>query len=178
MEEIWKDVVGYEGLYQVSNLGRVKSCKKLIIRKNKGNFILKEKIMKNSVTGYGYYMVNLYKNGKYTHFLVHRLVALAFIPNPLNKPCINHIDAVKTNNKTNNLEWVTYGENNLHALKNNLKDFSKRSFRVAQIYDNNIVAIFSSIREAEKKTGICDTTINKVINGKLYTAGGYKWKRI
>ena len=106
--EIWKDVVGYEGLYQVSNMGRVKSL-------NYG----RERILKASDNGSGYLYVALCKKGKYKNFLVHRLVAMVFISNPENKPCIDHIDTNKRNNKVENLRWVTHEENIIYSAKYN-----------------------------------------------------------
>ena len=104
MEEIWKDIKGYEGLYQVSNFGKIKSLTKKIVQK-KREFYKKETILNGYSRKDGYLMVNLFKNQKCRHFLIHRLVATAFISNPENKPTINHIDANKTNNVVSNLEW-------------------------------------------------------------------------
>lgn len=107
MKEIWKDVVGYEGLYKVSNLGNVKS-----IRTNK--------LLCFSISNKRYFRVGLCKNGKRKWSAIHRLVAEAFIPNPNNFPCVNHKDCNKQNNKLTNLEWCSYSYNNLyknHQLK-------------------------------------------------------------
>lgn len=109
MEEIWKDVPGYKGRYKVSNMGRVKSLRSFNVRQQK--YIDREKILKCSCCG-GYLVL---RNKR-----VHRIVAELFIPNPNNKPCVNHIDGDKKNNRVDNLEWVTYGENNLHAYKTGL----------------------------------------------------------
>jgi len=108
MKEIWKDIKGYEGLYQVSNFGRVKSLK------------FKPKVLKN-VTNYGYYpTIYLFKNNQMKMFKIHRLVAKIFIDNPNNFPCVNHKDGQKTHNNVTNLEWVTIKKNNIHAIKNKL----------------------------------------------------------
>lgn len=104
-KEIWKDIQGYEGLYQVSNLGRVKSL-------YKGGTILK-----GSVNNRGYHIVMLYKGGKYKHLLIHRLVAQAFISNPQKLPQVNHKDEDKFNNSVSNLEWCTNIYNNLYHDK-------------------------------------------------------------
>lgn len=112
MEEIWKDIIGYEGLYQISNLGNVKSLPRKHSPKNK--------ILKPSLNNKGYLIIKLCKNKKHNQKKMHRLIASAFIPNPENKPQINHIDCVKTNNSIPNLEWCTAKENIVHAEKNKL----------------------------------------------------------
>lgn len=109
MNEEWKDILGYEGLYQISNLGRVMS-----LPKNKGWCKTPEKIL-NTRIKQGYNSVALYKNGKSSEYRVHRLVGQAFIPNVENKPFIHHIDGNKLNNNVNNLMWCTNQENQLYA---------------------------------------------------------------
>jgi len=117
MKEIWKDIQGYEGLYQVSNLGRVKSLDRLIqrvpgtLRKWDG------KVKKIKLSLGKYVRFGLYREGDVSFFIVSRLVAKAFIPNPLNKLCVNHIDNNPNNNKVENLEWVTHKENMQHAVR-------------------------------------------------------------
>ena len=114
MEEIWKDIEGYEGLYQVSNMGIVRSLPHF--RKNGRNGYLQiGKIIKPMCVR-GYQTVSLSKNGKQKIFKIHRLVAEAFIPNPENKPCIDHINTDKTNNRVENLRWVTHKENSNNPL--------------------------------------------------------------
>ena len=113
MEEIWKDIEGYEGLYQISNLGRVKSFPR------KGTQTKKEKILKEKRDKKGYCFVSLNNVGA-KPYKIHRLVAQAFIPNLENKPQINHIDGDKTNNRIDNLEWCNNSENQIHAYKKGL----------------------------------------------------------
>ena len=117
--EYWKDVVGYEGLYQVSNLGRVKSLERTIQRTTNKQKI-KERILSQGLSTTGYKKVVLYKNKNRKNKKVHRLVAEAFIPNTENKRTVNHKNGIKTDNKFSNLEWATYSENMKHAYSNNL----------------------------------------------------------
>lgn len=118
MQEIWKDIDGYEGLYQVSNKGRVKRVAGIVKREQKGKLPayqpIKEKILKAGIRKDNYLTVALCKNGKGTSYLVHRLVATAFIPNYNNYPVINHIDENKQNNDFRNLEWCTSEYNNTY----------------------------------------------------------------
>lgn len=111
--EIWKDIQGYEGLYQISNFGRVKSLFRIVERPGRsGPFqTVQEKILKIRYDGKGYVQVRLYKNGESSYPKVHRLVAKAFIPNPHNLEQVNHIDRVRDNNCSSNLEWVTAQRN-------------------------------------------------------------------
>ena len=127
MEEIWKDVVGYEGLYQVSNYGRVKSLPKIhktTKNYNKLGYITKEKILRQRKTQRGYFIVTLYKDQKGKSLYVHRLVANMFILNKDNKPCINHKNGDKKDNKVTNLEWCTYSENMIHAYATSLNHYA------------------------------------------------------
>lgn len=113
MKEIWKDIVGFSGLYKVSNLGRIKSVDKKV-NNNGGLQHREERILKTRLNRHGYLQVVLSKNKSYTK-TIHRMVAEAFIPNIKNKPQINHIDGDKTNNCVSNLEWATRQENMQHA---------------------------------------------------------------
>jgi len=114
MKEQWKDIKDYEGHYKISNLGRVKNVKR---NNNRYNKLLK---LKKGTDKYKYYHISLFKNGLCKEVSIHRLVAQAFIPNPDNKPEVNHIDGNKVNNKIDNLEWCTHKENFKHASKNGL----------------------------------------------------------
>lgn len=115
-EEIWKDVVGYEGYYQVSSIGRLRSID--VLSKNKNGVIWKRSgvEIKPQFNRYGYYSYTMYKDGLRGRILAHRLVAMMFVPNPDNKPCIDHINTVKTDNRVENLKWVTPKENSNNAL--------------------------------------------------------------
>ena len=116
MTEIWKDVKDYEGFYQVSNLGRVKS----LDRFDRIHHHWKGKMLKLAMSRGGYLAVELNKNGKASKKSVHRLVAEVFVPNPLNKSMVNHLDGIKTHNTPDNLEWCTDSENKYHAYRNGL----------------------------------------------------------
>lgn len=117
MEEIWKDIKDYVGLYQVSNLGRVKSLKRRVKKWN-GYRMIGEKILKSKLDKNGYCLITLCKNNIDKTFKMHRLVAQSFIPNPQNKPEINHKNNQKQKNYVKNLEWVTSKENKQHSIKN------------------------------------------------------------
>lgn len=125
LKEIWKDIPGYEGFYQISNCGRVKSLERdtTSIHKN-GNILQKtvrhenEKIMSGNIKRTGYIEISLSKNGKTKYFLVHRLVAQAFIPNPEKLKTVNHKDENKENNYVENLEWLSQKDNNNYGNRN------------------------------------------------------------
>ena len=164
--EIWKDIPGYEGLYQVSSLGRVKSLDRLI----KGKYILKGIILKPSYGGNKYPSVNFWIDKKYKTFTIHRLVAVSFIENPKNLKFVNHINGNKYDFNISNLEWCTHKQNMIHASKTGLlkphmigKTGSKhyRSKPVLMIKNNEIVCEFESLKDAQKETGINRGTISK-----------------
>lgn len=131
MTELWRDIPGYEGYYQVSNLGRIKSLPRLVKSKNNGVRKTKEILLKPQSDDEGYQSVGLHKENSQKDCRIHRLVAEAFIPNPENKPQVNHIDGVKYHNNVRNLEWVTNSENMIHAL--NSKLFVPDGKRLARI---------------------------------------------
>lgn len=115
MQEVWKDIAGYEGMYQVSNLGNVRSLDRVVEVKNQTSRFVKGKEKRQTVGNHGYCVVYLYKDNKLQTETVHRLVAEAFLANPKNKETVNHIDGNKKNNCVENLEWSSYTENNAHA---------------------------------------------------------------
>ena len=114
--EVWANVAGYEGRYQVSDLGRVRS-----VQDNHGNYRVRHKAMSRSAT-VGYLYVKLFIKDKMVNVPVHRLVAKAFVPNPRNKPMVNHVDGNKRNNKAGNLQWATCSENHAHAYRTGLRN--------------------------------------------------------
>lgn len=180
MKEIWKDINNYEGLYQVSNLGNIKSLDKIIKQKNKVNqyqkHLYKGKVLKKQIQKNGYEVVNLYKEQQMSKKLVHRLVANAFISNESNMKYINHKDNNRKNNNVNNLEWCTQKENINYAYKkgNKIPPNMKKIFQLNN--EERILNIFNSITEAERKTGIKASNISKCCRNLREKAGGYKWK--
>ena len=171
--EEWKDIKGYEGLYQVSNLGRVKSLPR--------KYAPKERILKPEIGKRGYpYVVFSYNKERKT-LKIHRLVAETFIPNPDNLPQVNHKDENKSNNCVENLEWCTNGYNVNYGDRNKkvsdkLSGFnSKRSKR---IYCIELNKYFGSLREAERETKVSHNIISYCCKGIYKQAGGYTWKFI
>lgn len=176
MKEIWKDIKGYEGLYQISNLGNVKSLDRNYIRKNGRNHHTKETIRAQSKNLKGYSFVRLSKNNNSKIKYIHRLVAEHFIPNPQMLPQVNHKDENKDNNCVGNLEWCTnvyncnYGTHN-ERLRQSL------SKRLNQ-YDleNNFIRTWFNSGEASNALKIDRGHIVDCCNGKRKTSGGFIWK--
>jgi len=178
-KEKWRDIKGYEGRYQVSNLGRVKSLERAAAGRSYSKRYLKERILKPKPNNRGYLRVNLCNGtGKREQFFVHRLVCEAFHKNPKGKPCVNHIDENKTNNAANNLEWCTYRENNNHGT-HNARMAKAKSKPVGQYTrDGMLIKIWQSTREVERQLGFNHRNISRAANGKRKTAYGYIWKYI
>ena len=178
-KEVWKDIKGYEGLYQVSNLGRVKSLAHVTIQKNGSKLSVKGRILKPNVRKEGYHRVGLYRgHSKPKWYFVHRLVCGAFHENPDNKPCVNHIDENKANNKASNLEWCTYEENNNHGT-HNARTAKANSKTVGQYTrEGKLVKIWQSTMEVERQLGFGHSHTSAVARGEQKTAYGYIWKYI
>lgn len=168
--EIWKDIKGYEGVYQVSTTGRVKSLARLI-KKEKGTWNLKERILVANVDCLGYHRAGFSQRKQRKYFGIHRLVAEAFIPNPDNKKEVNHIDGNKSNNHVNNLEWATRSENMKHAVDNGLVTHLKKSSdnKKKKIYQFNrrgeLIKVFNSLGEASEETGVSKAYISQLCSG-------------
>lgn len=174
MQEIWKDINGYEGMYQVSNLGNVKSLN----FKNTG----KEGLLKQTLENNGYLRVSLCKNKKVDYQNVHRLVAKTFIPNPKNYPIINHIDANRKNNNMNNLEWCTMQHNvrEMYRLGNQRIVSGNKHCRSRAVdqYDKNgnFIKRWEYMTLITKELHIDYSNISKCCKGLKKMAYGYKWK--
>lgn len=183
MKEIWKLIDKFNGRYAVSNFGRVKSENRWCHNPKYGKFFLKGKMLTLSKNNKGYLTVTLSLDGRSYPLCVHRLVAEVFIPNPESKPQVNHKNGNREDNHVDNLEWCTQSENNLHSYhclgrpKIGLKGKDNpKSKVVLQIKGGEVIAEFCCTYEAERGTGIARQDIGKVANGKLNTAGGYKWR--
>lgn len=174
--EVWKDIAGYEGYYQVSNFGNVRSLDREDIRNNGVKRNLKGKLMNPRLDKDGYIVINFCKEGiKKTH-KIHRLVAIAFLPNPSNLPEVNHKDEDKKNNYVNNLEWCST-KYNINYGSRNERSAQKRRKKVNQFSkEGNLINTFNSIREASIATGIDEKWISNCYCKKQKTAGGYIWK--
>ena len=184
-KEVWKDVVGFEGLYQISNIGRVRS---LNYAKKKGNV----RVMKPYLNKQGYWRINFPKgNKKLIHKFIHTLVAEAFIPNPENKPEVDHINTIPSDNRVCNLRWVTKSENqnNPLTLKHKSEAIKGRPLPKEQVMkmretnpikteviciETNIV--YESASEAARQTGIPQGNISRACRKGGNMAGGYSWK--
>lgn len=165
MEE-WRDVRGYEGMYEVSNYGRVRS----LPRGNTKGGILAER------NNHGYVSVHLANHGSQAYPRVHRLVAEAFLQNPMHLPFVNHIDEDKRNNRSDNLEWCTAKYNANYGTRNERMGKTKR--RAVQMYSikGELITEFPSIRAAAEFTGTHQSSISSACAGRLNKAGGYIWK--
>lgn len=197
MEEIWKDIQGYEGLYQVSNLGRIKRIRFInnVTNKPQDKFLSMKKI-----DNLGYQTVALCKDGQIKYKRTHRIVAETFIPNPQNLPCVNHKDGNKLNNLIDNLEWCTYSQNTRHAMSSGLINIEKHkiavqnNMKIAHSYckehhlyagENNynaklkkedileIKKIYQNkemqIKQIALKYNVCTSTISRIVHNKSWT---------
>jgi len=180
---MWKSISGYEGYYEVSDDGRVRSLTRTILDSrgvirtlHGGEMKVTESIGKDR-SGDGYYVVNLRREHTSNVCPVHRLVAEVFIPNSDNLPTVNHIDGDKYNNHVSNLEWASYADNNVHALKHQLRQ--PRGNRIAQYsLDGSYISTFQSTCEAARQTGVSRGMISHCLNGRCGSAGGFVWKKL
>ena len=165
MMEIWHDIENYEGLYQISNKGRVKSL-----------YNGSERILRPVIDRYGYYKIMLYNDSVRKIFSIHRLVAQAFIPNLYNKPQVNHLDENKKNNSVDNLEWATAKENSNYGSRNE-KVADSRSKPILQYSKSGeFIREWQGASEVERVLGINNSHIIECCKGKLKSSGGFVWR--
>ena len=173
----WKPVRNYEGYYDVSDTGLVRSITRYVPDVSHGRRVVRGKIMQQTEGANGYPVVNLHKFGVSSVIPVHRLVAEAFLDNPHDFPTVNHKDGNKANNSVDNLEWASYSDNNTHALRHNLR--SPKSNPVLQIDKNGLVlAAYNSVTDASRQTGISRGMISHAAHGRAKYAGGFVWNLV
>jgi hypothetical protein len=169
MKEIWKDIEGFEGIYQASSFGNIKSLK----RGGK----LYDRILKPAINHSGYYIVVLCKNGIMYAKILHRIIAKTFIPNPLNKPTVNHINGIKTDNRIENFEWATRKEQSIHSYSKLPNTNQLETHHKAKLKNKDIPKIFEmnkngvSHKDISKIYNVHPSQICRIINGK-------RWKQI
>lgn len=174
-EEIWVDIKGFEGLYQISSYGRIKSYDRYI-RNGFNTYIKKGKIRKNQFSNNGYYIIIFNINTKMYQYLIHRLVASNFIPNENNYSQVNHKDGNKLNNNVENLEWITPSNNIIHSINNNLTSQWGETHKSTKLKKEDIKEIRKlgktmSRTDISKEYGISIKAVCNIINNKT-------WKRV
>lgn len=177
MQEEWRDVVGYEGFYQVSNLGRVRSVdrqQEVLWKGKKVYKPIKGRVIAQTKQNGGYLMANLSANGKRKECTVHRLVAMSFLDNPNKLKEVNHKDGNKENNNVSNLEWCSRSDN----LKHRARILGQRGNAV-RIKCVDTGEEFRAVKDAAEKVGVSDSAIYIALKkGGKYRSGGYRWERI
>ena len=188
IKEIWKQIDGYDGIYEISSLGRLKVLKREVNHSRNPNFkvVRKEKIASLQKDKNGYLNIILTKDKKQKKFSVSRLVSKAFIPNPENKPHVNHKKGIKTDNRATELEWCTNLENQHHSWNklgrksSNKGKFGKKnhgSIKIVQLtFGGKIIKIWDCINDAERYGGFNHGTISACCRGKFKQHKGFKWK--
>lgn len=186
MSIVWKDIKGYEGYYQISNLGQVKSLLRIVPHSLKGKKTIPEIILKQLIDNVGYYSSRLTKNGKGTTVRTHRLIAVSFIPNTDNKPCVNHKNGIKTDNSIENLEWCTHSENQLHSYRElgriagmtgiKGKDHHRSKPVVKLDLNNNVLATYECANEAAEVNKMGRSSINMACIHKYISKRKYKFR--
>jgi hypothetical protein len=171
MQEIWKNVPGYENMYQVSNLGKVKSLARYKKAKSNSKSLTKEKLLRFTRGIDGYISYELNKNSIRKNFKAHRLVAMAFIPNPENKPQVNHINGVKDDNRVENLEWNTASENVRHSYKTGLASNKGERHPLSKLNNSQVLKIRNDNRkliEIASEYNLSMTTISEIKKRKTW----------
>lgn len=185
MTETWKPILGYDGLYSVSNRGAVRSENRVVKSKNGvyKKLFGRELVLRKNRTGYN--MVFLSKGGAPKIHQVHRLVAQAFIPNPENKPCVNHKNGVRTDNRVENIEWCTFSENNKYSFAvlgrkpswcGAFEDKNPHAKPVIQIFPDGSTKEYGCLIRASKETHVSVEGIRASCRNRQKTAGDYEWR--
>ncbi|HGO1484269.1 TPA: NUMOD4 domain-containing protein [Staphylococcus aureus] len=174
MIEQWRPIKNYKGIYEISNLGNVKSLARTIIKKDGKKQTFKERILNKRHNGYGYYQVGLNNKGKRIYFYIHRLVGEAFIDNPSNLSQINHVNGNKEDNSVNNLEWVSAKDNTIHSWKTGLSKGGE-NHGMSKLTNNEVLEIRKkylsknySQRKLAKEYNVSQKTIYNIINKKQW----------
>lgn len=178
MNEIWKDIKGYEGKYMVSSFGRIKSLQRIVLRSNSiGCLPLKERMIKIIPDPNNYLRAAFCRNGETKTIRIHRLVAESFLPNPFNKPQVNHKDGNRQNNNVENLEWCTQSENMIHANSTGLKKVASGSSHAYSrpVIDLNTGVFYDSVTDLAKLLCMPAPTLRDWLNGKTNKGNNYKY---
>lgn len=171
--EIWKDVLGYEGLYQVSNIGRIKSMARYIVCGHGGRN-KRETILKNQTHPQGYPQIELNVGGKFRLIKIHRLVAESFLPNPNGLLVVNHINGIKEDNRVENIEWCTHQHNIIHAVKTGLRKVGRGEksgnvkLKESDIPQIRALVKTNSQRNVAKMFGVTQGTVQSILKGKTW----------
>ena len=180
MEELWKDIPNYNGLYQASNMGNIRSLDRMVNAKNGSKCLKKGKMLIPQILHDGYYQVRLCDNGKSRQYRIHQLVAMCFVEKQKGNNQVNHIDECLTNNNASNLEWCTISYNNnyggrIQRIKKSMKN-GKNSKSVIQMdLNGKIIKEWDSMSEVQRVLGISSSKIAMCCKGKRNKTGGFKW---
>lgn len=177
-QEFWKDVAGYEEVYQISSLGRVRSKDHYVkTGRYNGTRLAPGKLLKPNKSSHGYLFIKTSKKYGSKHLAIHRLVAQAFISNPNNYPDVNHKDEVKDNNRLENLEWCNHSYNAKYGTcQQRLLKYKQKAVCMIDLKTNQVLKTFISMKVAAREIGVSSVCISCACRGKSHTAGGYGWR--